>query len=140
MDPAELLLRLADELFHRLAIANIAPPGMHLDAHGAQRGLGQERLLADVASRHVHIAKTNVAPEPAELHRDVPSQSGGTTGDESDLAPPPLPDGLQTRLFEGGTGPFRRLVLPRGPVSETEGWQRHGVRSYRANWGVARSE
>ena len=71
VDPAQLLLGLVDELLHRLPVADVAAPGVHPDAHGRQRGLGQQRLLADVAARHVHEAERHVAAEPAELHGDV---------------------------------------------------------------------
>ena len=130
MDPAELLLGLLDELLDRLPVADVAAPGVDLDAHGGERGLGQERLLAHVPARHVHEAERNVAAQPAELHRDVPAEAGGAAGDDGHLAAPPLADRLGPRLLERSPARLRRLVFPGGPVAEAEGWQWHGIRRY----------
>ena len=62
--------------------------------------------------------------------RDVPAEAGGASGDDGDLAAPALADRLRAGVFERGPAPLRRLVFPRGPVAETEGWQWHGIRRY----------
>src|SRR3954447_20490075 len=128
--PAQPLLGFLHELLDRSPIPDVAALGVDLNARSPESGLGQQSLLADIASRHADEAERHMASQPAELHADVPTKSSGSSGHDDHLAAPPPYDGLRTRLLDGGTGSLRCLVLPRGPVTEAERWQWHGGRSY----------
>ena len=86
----------------RVPVAHVAPHGEDADAHGGERGLGEQGLLAHVPAGHVHEAEGDVAAELAELDRDVPAEAGGAAGDDRDLAAPAGAGRLRLRLFEGG--------------------------------------
>ena len=74
--------------------------GEDADAHGGERGLGEQRLLAHVPAGHVHEAEGDVAAELAELDGDVPAEAGGAAGDDRHLAAPAGAGRLRLRLLE----------------------------------------
>src|SRR5262249_37203816 len=133
---AQPLLGLAHEPLDRVAIAHVALDCEHAHAHRREGGLGEQRLLAHVAARHVDEAESDVAAQLAELDRDVTAQAGGAPGHDRDLPAPPPGHRLRLGLLERGSASLRALVLPRGPVAEAEGWQGHGLRRY-GSLGVA---
>ena len=81
-------------------------------AHRDARGLGQQCLLGDIASREVHETERHVAADAGELERDAASESGGATGDDRDLAAETGGDGHELRLFDGSPGRLGALIVP----------------------------
>ena len=97
---------IGQEPVHLHRVAHVASSGVDPHSERGDGRLGEQRLLAHVPPREVHIAEGHVAAEPRELEADGPPKSGGTPGDHGHLARKAFGNGLWQGMLHGGDGCF----------------------------------
>ncbi len=99
----ELVAHFADEMVDQFHLAHIAQCGITRHAARLDCRLGEERLRADFASRHLDVIECDAAAVLRELERHCAAESGSAAGDDGDPASKGLRRslGLRSLLYCG---------------------------------------